>query len=432
MMKNKLFIAAFAAFALASCANDEVISTQTNDNDGIRFRSAVTNSRGSVVKVANLDETGFWVKAINHTKNENQWRHANNGVYKFVKGVDGSFQADTTAEGFDDFDVRWPLDSIVDFYATNINPEKFTLLSPTDNANAKYNSFQPEKTIKDQVDFVYASNQGNRVNFPNSVPLQFKHALAQIEIQAKNASDKYDVKVKGYRLAYLHENGTFTYGEVQTINSPTVSGSDKVVPNPGVWSNLSNSHVNYSSAFWGGDGYTEGTYEGYSDNVDSHYYLLKAEPQTISGANGEGFAMVLPQKVDYYRPETKVGAYLALLVQIDYKEDGKALYPATNKTTGKRIAYEGLPKCYGYVATPVPLQWEQGKKYTYVLDFTNAAGYVDPEKPDVVDPDDPDKPGKEEDDPYKKEDEVLGHAITFTVSVTDWDTTASNTKDVPM
>jgi hypothetical protein len=429
MMKNKLFIAALAAFALASCANDEVISTQTNDNDGIRFRSAVTNSRGSVVKVANLEETGFWVKAINHAKNAEQWKLATNGMYKFEKAKDGSFQA---VAGTDDFDIRWPVDSVVDFYATNINPTDFALISPTATENTKYNTFKPSTTIKDQVDFVYASNTGNRVNFPNSVPLKFKHALAQIEIQAKNASDKYDVKVKGYRIAYLTESGTFTYGDVQMIDSPTAPTTANVEPNPGKWSNLSTTHVNYSSEFWGGDGYTTGAYTGYHDSDDSHYYLLKEEPQTIAGSNSEGYVMTIPQTQAYYNPDTKVGAYLALLVQIDYK-DGKALYPAPNKSDAeKRIAYKDLPKCYGYVATPVPLQWEQGKKYTYVLDFTNAAGYVDPEKPDVVDPDDPDKPGKEEDDPYKKEDEVLGHAITFTVSVTDWATDATTTKDVPM
>jgi hypothetical protein len=266
--------------------------------------------------------------------------------------------------------------------------------------------------------------------------LQFKHALAQIEIQAKCASDKYTVKVKGYRIAYLSESGTFTYGELKTIDSPTDKTTAGVTPSAGAWTNLSSTHVNYESEFFGGDGYTTGKYDGYSDTNESNYYLLKETPKTIAGSNNEGFAMVIPQKKAYFDPEKNEGAYLALLVQIDYM-DGKPLYPANKKKENesdpdKRIAYKDLPKCYGYVATPVPFDWEAGKKYTYILDFTNAAGYVDPEKPGVVDPDDPSKPGKDEDDPYNPKDEVLGHAITFTVSVTDWDTDAANTKPVPM
>jgi hypothetical protein len=433
MMKNKLFLAVLASLSLAACSNDDVVSTQTSDNDVLRFRTAVTNSRGSVTDITAIEKTGFWVKAIQTGTINKQWAPAN-GMYKFDKQTDGSYQV-TDPNDDEEFDLRWPVDQSLDFYATNINPDNNTLVGPTVGVNPKYNAFKPAEKIADQIDFVYASNQGNRIYFPNTVPLKFKHALSQIEIKAKCGSTKYTVKVKGYRIGYVSESGTFTYGDVKTINSPTVPTSQNEEPNAGSWSDLSANHVNYSSEFWGGDGYKTGVYNGYFDNNENNYYLLDSDPVTIVGDGNEGFVMAVPQYGDAYVPSAK-GAFLALLVQIDYKPDAdgnvKALYPAPNRNDEtKRIAYAGLPKCYGYVATPVIYNWEAGKKYTYILDLTDAAGYVDPEKPDVVDPDDPDKPGKEDDDPYNKEDEVLGHAIKFSVEVSEWDVTPGN-KDVPM
>jgi hypothetical protein len=406
-----------------------VISTQTNDNDGIRFRSAVTNSRGSVVNADAIAKTGFWVKAIKSGSIDTQWAPSN-GMYKFVKATDGTYQVESSDDDTQ-FDVRWPVDNSLDFYATNLDPQNNTLVGPTVDVNPKYNSFKPASAIKDQIDFVYASNKGNRIAFPNSIPLKFKHALAQIEVQAKCGATNYEVKVKGYRLAYVSESGTFTYGDVQMIGSPTYKDTENVEPNAGSWSELSSNYVNYSSEFWGGDGYTTGAYDGYFDKDDNHYYKLGTTATPILGSGNEGYAMVVPQTVSNYDPNTKKGAYLALLVQINKIDASgnitEAVYPSANKSNpDKRIAYDGLPKCYGYVATPVIFNWEAGKKYTYILDLTDAAGYVDPEKPSVVDPDDPSKPGNEDDDKYDKEDEVFGHAIKFTVTVSDWDITPGN------
>jgi hypothetical protein len=59
----------------------------------------------------------------------------------------------------------------------------------------------------------------------------------------------------------------------------------------------------------------------------------------------------------------------------------------TTTATTPRVSYAGLPFYYGYAAVPISDEWEAGKCYTYVLDFSNGCGYVDPEKPFAFNPD---------------------------------------------
>ena len=99
-----------------------------------------------------------------------------------------------------------------------------------------------------------------------------------------------------------------------------------------------------------------------------------------------------------------------MLIQI-VDNEGKQLYPAAG------MKYTGLPLNYGYAAVPIVGNWEAGKKYTYVLDFSEGAGKVDPDQPEP----DPDNSTNPDPDPFEPGDDILGHAIDFTLTVTDWD-----------
>lgn len=41
---------------------------------------------------------------------------------------------------------------------------------------------------------------------------------------------------------------------------------------------------------------------------------------------------------------------------------------------------------FGWAAIPVPANWEPGKQYTYILDFTDGLGLHDPDDPDAGKP----------------------------------------------
>jgi hypothetical protein len=458
-MKNKLLWAAVASVSLAACSNDEVVSVQQDDSDVVGFRTAMTNTRASEVSAGTLQQTGFWATAlkvsddatVNNTKD---W--GDTPVHFTWSSTDSKYVSETAH--------KWS-DLGLEFYATNLDPTKHSLTFPTSGNSTdqpKYENFTPARDVADQEDFVYASNEGTRLDFPGTVPLTFNHALSQIEIQAKYAgSDKYIVRCKGYKLVYMYGRNTFDFGEPATTGSQVAENNGTLVK--GTWGTgefINGKPADCWSGFYGGDGYSslaDGTpyyADGvYSDANTNNFITLTSQPKVINGGNGEGTAMLLPQsqiKLGSIQTENLVdkgkGFYIALLVQIDKKKDDgsntyEPLYPALENLpegstdTPSRIAYRGAPKYYGFVSVPVAPTWQPGKKYTYVLDLTDGFGNVDPAGPGTTDPDDSDynpkddrgdNPGDNSEDndgggsdPFNPGDPVIGSPITFTCTIHD-------------
>ena len=237
----------------------------------------------------------------------------------------------------------------------------------------KLSGFSPAAEMNEQKDFVVAYNTGSKVNEETGVPLFFKHALSQIQINAKNANGGYIFKVKGVRIGSVGSKGDFTFPLNETKdNEPLASDS---------WTlDADNTKANYQSEY------------------DTEI-VLNANAQVLMGENGN--AMLIPQQLTAWTPETDKtntakGAYLAVKINIVTK-DGAQVYPAK----------EGE---YDWAAVAIGTEWVAGKKYVYTLNFTDGAGKVDPEKPEPTDPTDPFDPG----------DDIVGGKIKFTVEVEEW------------
>lgn len=260
---------------------------------------------------------------------------------------------------------HWPGDgSNLTFYAYSPSKDDLGGTLTINTTTQKLTDFSPKASITDQKDFVTIKATGNKAaNEATGVPLQFEHRLVQIEVKAKNANEGYVYKVKGVRIGKPVSKGTFDF-ETNT------------------WS-LDSEKTNYEAAC-------------------DEEKTLAASPVSIMKTAGDN-AMLIPQQLTAWAAATDktnatAGAYLAVKVQITTAA-GARVYPvATNAD-------------YDWVAVPIGTNWVAGKKYVYTLDFSNGAGKVDPEK--VEDPTHPE-------DNYKPEDDILGGAIKFTVSVTDW------------
>lgn len=249
-------------------------------------------------------------------------------------------------------DYLWPGDD------TELN---FVAYAPSDlsgvtiTADSKtLSDFAPAATLADQIDFITAKASGTRpANESAGVPLDFGHRLAQIEVRGKTANDVYTFKVTGVRIGRPVSSGSFDFdSDAWTL------GSDKAV---------------YETT--------------YADAV-----TLGVDPVSLMGDGGN--AMLVPQQLVAWNPETDgansaQGAYLSVRLQIATAETGTQIYP-----------FPSNGECQ-WAAIPVDTNWEPGKKYIYTLDFTEGAGYVDPENPDPGTP-------------------VLGGPIKFTVTVDDW------------
>lgn len=264
----------------------------------------------------------------------------------FSKGSDNYFTSSP--------EYYWPGDdSQLDFFAYSPEAPGGTL---TMTADAKtLTGFSPASDIASQVDFITSKASGKKsVNENTGVELTFDHRLSQIEVMAKADNEAYVFKVSGVRIGQPVSQGDFDF----TTDAWTL-GTDKAI---------------YEET------YTEPK-------------TLTADAVSVMGE--EGNAMLIPQQLTAWNPSTdasnsSAGAYLSVKLQINTVA-GAQVYP-----------FPSDANCI-WAAIPISTNWEQGKKYVYVLDFSHGGGYVDPHDPQPGDP-------------------ILGGPIKFTVNVTDWAT----------
>ncbi|MBD5345767.1 MAG: fimbrillin family protein [Bacteroides sp.] len=291
-----------------------------------------------------------------------------------------SFTVTSLLNGADFFDNQiFAKDGGTSFYVSS--PEYYW---PTDDSELQFYAYSPEETggtvtlnstaqtitnfsaandLGSQIDLITANATGKRsTNEGSGVELTFDHRLSQIQIMAKSSNEAYRFAISGIRIGKPVNNGSFDFP-----TSEWTLGSDKAI--------------------------FEDTY--------STPVVLSDTAKSVMG--GGGNAMLLPQQLTAWNIasdsiNSQEGAYLSVKLTIN-TEAGAQVYPFPNE-----------PGCQ-WAAVPIDTNWEQGKKYVYVLDFSHGAGNVDPNDPD---------PGKP----------VLGGPIKFTVTVTDWNTEPDI--DIPM
>lgn len=356
MKKAPLFVAALATLALASCTDEEPVSV--NNGRAIDFRASMTTkSRATETTNANLDKI-YVTGLVGNSPLFNQ--------LLFAKETNGSFFVS-------DKTYYYPSDDTpVQFYAYAPSADEIGAdVTITADQQSIDNYYTPE-LIADQQDIVVASASGTKsANETSGTPLEFKHILSQIELQAKTENQEYDYEITGIRIGRAETTGTY----------------------------------DMATGEWTMDDWHEtGVWTSSTDPVK-----LTATPQNIMGKDGN--AMFIPQKLTPWSPKDDPDnvareAYLSVLIRITSKDGGAVVYPFPSDKT---LDSTGQVRKYAWASIPIDTEWKAGEKYVYVLDFTDGAGNVDPDDP---------KPGTP----------VMDGVIKFTVNVEDWN---SNTIDMP-
>ena len=360
MKKTTIFLAALALVA-ASCTKTEVVSDKTQDSvKGIGFSaytSRPTKAAQEDVTTANL--SSFQVTAVSHSNN-------------FTLFEDITFSHVNTSDPWvSDPIYFWP-NYALDFYAYNTpTPGNGTL---DKNAVASENklTFTPSTDISKQEDLVAAYVE-NKTDPGAPIDITFHHYLTQVIVKAKNSSTSYTVEVDGVKLANFKKRGTYTF----TDNKMTAEGEP----------------INYYATFNSAT-LTDTESEMMTNGNDGKWYLV---PQTVtSWVRTTG-----PADME----NASKGTYLGLKVKITAPND-LVIYPANGTGTA-------------WMAVEIPaslLTFEQGKKYSVILDFFSStgkgAGYVDPEEPGDLDGD-----GNANNDKGKA---IVGGAIQFNATVDVW------------
>lgn len=266
---------------------------------------------------------------------------------EFVKGSDTYF----TASDGNNYDWLSEKQEIKFYSYSPSQDELGADIVPTEGQDGlELQDFTVAPEIADQVDFITAMATSSRYDIEygaktKGVELTFDHRLSQIEVRAKSESKTYTYKVCGVRIGRPETTGTYDFN----TNTWTL---DK-------WHNT----------------------EIYTSACDT--ITLNADPVSIMGPSGN--AMLIPQKFYAWDPagdpdNVARDVYLSVLVRITRNDNGLVMYPFTDETytngDGSKIKRE-----FAWASIPISGTWEQGKKYIYTLDFTNGAGYVDPDDP---------------------------------------------------
>ena len=210
---NKKFvmgIAAMAALTLVSCSSDDLDSFSDNSSkneaisfDGYLGRSAVAvnGTRGSEVKIGNLQTDGFGVFG-KYTSTDGQTSDAN-----FFKNQKVTYSTTESKWTYSPLKF-WPSDGHIDFlaYAPYVNGTELT-------DGSKIKDFTVSETIAKQKDLLWtnatSSISADLTSAKKKVNFQFHHALSRLG---------YTVKLTG---DYSSDNVTFTLKKITLAGSPT-------------------------------------------------------------------------------------------------------------------------------------------------------------------------------------------------------------------
>ncbi len=359
--------------AMSSCMEDEVL--ERNQGNALAFRPSIDKALsrsgdGNVTDLSKLQK--FKVTATIDGQS--------NYFTDMMVNKTPTGDAWTTAATY-----YWPKYDL-GFYAyapTNIGGVSI------DNTSKKITDFVPDKDVNQQIDLLVAYNTGIRAaNEASGVELNFKHALSQIDVQAKCSNPNIEIVVKSIRFVNVKTKGSFTY-PAQT----TTAGNGTTLANCWALGNEVSSGADYKASF-------------------DQTVTLTNSPKSINPSNNN-FMLIPQQLTKWEKTSAANGAYIAVLCRISSKDGNTKtqLYPEL-ASGGDNAAK------FGSIIVPIDTNWEAGKKYTYTLNFCGdggGAGQVDP-NPDTTDPNvDPNpKPGSNGGDP------VLGNPIKFTVSVEEW------------
>ena len=191
-MKKRLFFLPMVAIMMAACSSNETIEVNENKGDLISFRPIVKG----VTRAADADLSS--VEAFNTGT-------ATSPYFSNVTFTNsgGTFTSATK--------YYWPTNNL-DFYA--YSPTSSSQFAKTD-----YKTFTitPSTTVSDQVDFIYANtNNKGKGSTGEVTTLNFRHAGAKIAVKVKNSAPNLKFEISGWKLGYLDNTATFTYGDANT------------------------------------------------------------------------------------------------------------------------------------------------------------------------------------------------------------------------
>ena len=373
-LKPKHFIAAGAMIALTSCSQDDVIDTGVQQTDSPREIEFTVDmlSRATDRTIDNLDT--IWVYADNGTDQ----------VFDFTPFIKDEYGRFVPSEK-----KYWPDGAAsVNFTAVYPDPTKMKVTKTPGNLTLDYAG---NIYANRYYDLVTAFKAVTKQEYNGSIPLEFRHALAQIEIKAKIGPES-DFKVDAYAVSIVNFNSN------ATLNLTTNTWSKNTILT---------------------------SYDTYT--APKEVFTVGEEAKSLTDLWGNFYIPAQTRSFPQYNvtPVTNTGMDFKFYGIVKDKETDALLYGtdlwATNSAvkkvrtpdpddTGKLQEERNLDNCgISYISLSTePIEFKAGTKYVFTLDFTNGIGYLSSKDPQ---------------NPYGP---AVPNKMSANVTVEDWTTTDFN------
>lgn len=352
---KKIIFGAMAAAALLACSKEQVLEKNQAGNEISYSIQTDNQTKASDVYCQNFLMPSFKVYATYDNTTVNKW------YYNDVITDNGTSWEGTTTR-------YWSADGTHDFYAI-VNGEMTVGADPTTVPTVV--DFTPEAEVANQKDLLYAV-AFDKSRADQTVTLNFRHALSQVEFRAKNTNEKLHVIISGVTVGQVPSTGTFTYPTEESYDQ--FVDHDQVKTNgaeTGTWA-LKNTKADYSVAInnlpiVNNTPVDLTISKDTDDNTrDFSKSMLLLPTSSITGGNG----------TTAWNPANSGfnGSYLAVNCKI-YNIEGATFKPETDVKL-----HDGL------AVIPVSFNWEPGKKYIYTFVFGDGNGGYTPTGDPVLAP----------------------------------------------
>lgn len=377
-MKTRLFLAALAGVALASCVTDKEYDVPAqNENVKIGFNSPVMYNNNTRAlyhgEVGNHQytqggtiysypqEEQFRVYAVQHAGSFAGWANAQE-----FEGLNGSVVAyDNSLDGWaTEADYFWPAGKAVSFAA--VSPADLeqgtgwngTSYGPT---GLTIENFKVPNNPDNHFDLMFskralnqtASGMNHGASYYSGVPIQFQHALSSIHFSLRNDTDS-KVVLKKISLYGVHDTGTFN----ENINEDKGLGYERGGNVNPEWTIASGaSLLDEEAAYIAFDGMEDS--EGVEFPVNAQYITNLIGNNKTMGENH--VLLVMPQ----------VLTNDAKLI-VDYTVNGNAAQKIVSLNAAPTLM-KGSDSYSGEFIN----EWVMGTRYTYRLYYSAASASQD-------------------------------------------------------
>ena len=356
-MKKHLVLGALAVLSLAACTKSEVV--ELNKGNEISL-TAVTGK--NLTKAAD----GYCNKAM--PADFDVWAATDGKKYFEAQ----TYTRDGSTNTYKSTNARyWPTTD-VDFFAAK-NYGGSATLTATDPTSLAVADYTVPTTVADQKDFIYAVKKGAK-KADGAAALNFRHALSQIEFQAKNSNSGIYVEVTGVAVKQVYSKGNFSVNVATTNNfvDHTLGAAD--VDNRSgrcTWAGQdakADYAISFAAVALGSEAKSLSVTDpdGQEYNANTMYLIPQAVPDL--------WALPTPPTTPTPVPATGK-AYFEITAKI-WNVAG-----ATVDKGNDVVLHDGK------IAVPIPASttWQDGLRYVYTFNFTTyGTGGVDPGTGDPV------------------------------------------------